>query len=348
MTRWILLALLSLVPATAFPQTAVNLVSTTVRGDSLWAYLRFDSVHVKKDTVWVTRVDTVWLPSSVKVDTGGSTLGISFGPYSGWGEPNTESFSLFHDATTAENILARITAARTKKVRLSLALMGGDAKQYLTDGKWDRAKWRARLQTYNTAEIKQAVAAAVADGTVLIGNVMDEPFNKKWGPEGTLTKAIVDGMCAETKVVFPTLPVGPTHDWRNFEPEKSYKICDYFLSQYRTSKGDVRAFRDSTLAIGKRDGHAIVFSLNILDGGKPDYSGAYDCLGTGGLGTYGNNCRMTPEQVREYGLVLGPAGCALTMWRYDEVFMAKTENQAAFKDIALFLSREPKRSCRRV
>jgi hypothetical protein len=56
---------------------------------------------------------------------------------------------------------------------------------------------------------------------------------------------------------------------------------------------------------------------------------------------------MTPEQVREFGRVLGPAGCALMMWRYDSAFMANADNVLAFRDIASLLASLPRKSCKR-
>jgi hypothetical protein len=88
-----------------------------------------------------------------------------------------------------------------------------------------------------------------------------------------------------------------------------------------------------------------VFSLNLLDGGFQDKTGPLDCAGTGGLGTHGVNCRMTPENVVEWGGVLGPSACALLSWRYDATFMAKPENQAAFSELAIALAAIPRRPC---
>jgi hypothetical protein len=56
---------------------------------------------------------------------------------------------------------------------------------------------------------------------------------------------------------------------------------------------------------------------------------------------------MTADQVRDWGMVLGPAGCALTMWRYDPVFMANPENVQAFKDVAATLAKAPAIPCLR-
>ncbi len=293
--------------------------------------------------------DTAVVSVSAPPTWGG--VGVPFGPFNGWNggslKTNMDPFSTSQDATTASTILERIAEARTRKVHLMMAMMGGANSQYLTDGVFDRAKWRARLQTFNTSTIRQAVAQAVSDGTVLGTNVMDEPFNPKWGPKGTMTKARVDSLCADVKAIFPTLPVGPTHDHDDFEPTKSYRVCDFIVSQYRKAKGDVSTFRDAGLALAQRDGHAIAFSMNILDGGTPDRDGTWDCAGTGGKGTYAPNCRMTAAQLREFGRVLGPAGCAMLMWRYDDAFMADPDNALAFRDVGSLLVTAQRKSCRR-
>ena len=84
--------------------------------------------------------------------------------------------------------------------------------------------------------------------------------------------------------------------------------------------------------MARRDGYSVIFSLNILNGGAQDKDGVYDCVGAGqaGKGTYGTNCRMTPDQVRQWGNTLGSAGCALLMWRYDDRYMADSEQPAGF------------------
>ena len=121
------------------------------------------------------------------------------------------------------------------------------------------------------------------------------------------------------------------------------------MSQYAHRHGDVRKFRDDALALGRRDGIAIAFSMNIMNGGiqaARDGRWACDPNLTAGRGTYEPNCRMTPQQVRDWGIILGEAGCALMMWRYDDTFMAKAENQAAFGEVAKRLATVPRRACK--
>ena len=287
-------------------------------------------------------------------------VGIPFGPFGLWDgttlRPNAALFSFSQQSIGPTLIVDRIAAARAAKVKLMLAMTGGHAPYLSTiDGvlQFDRAKWNARMQEFNTPEIRDAIAKGVADGTIVGNVVMDEPNvsgggdGNTWGPVGTMTKARVDSLCGYVKQIFPTLPAGVQHRWDVFEPTKSYRVCDFLSSQYTERAGSVTTFRDGGLALAARDHHAILFSLNILNGGTQDRDGTWDCTGTGGLGTYSPNCRMTASQVRDYGLVLGPAGCAMAMWQYDLGFMSDAGNQQAFKDIGARLATLPRKPCTR-
>jgi hypothetical protein len=300
--------------------------------------------------------DTTAITITAPLGSGTPTGGIPFGPFGAWSgatlNPYTDLFNFSLGSVSASVLIDRINAARANHVKLLTAMTGGDHDNYksVIDGvyQFDMGKWKAKMDTYNTPEMKTAVAAAVLDGT-LVGNiVMDEPSNTSpdntWGPAGTLNKARVDSMAEYARAIFPTLPMGVTMDYTIWS-DQSYKKLDFIVSQYRWFKGDVYAYRDGALRLAARDGHQVVFSLNILDGG-------YRIDGcpipqTGGPGTYGTNCRMTPQQVRDYGMVLGPAGCGLVMWHYAPDFMADLENRAAFKDIADKLATLPAKSCRK-
>lgn len=250
------------------------------------------------------------------------------------------------DGYTSGVVVSRLAEARSRKLRVLMNMTGGNHQNYMTDGVFDLSKWQAKMDSYNTPAIRAAVAAAVADGTIIGNSVMDEPANvsptNNWGPEGTMTKARVDGLCRYVKAMFPTLPVGVVHDHRILEPEKTYQDCDFILSQYRLSKGDVTSFRDGGLAFARRSGIAIAFSLNILHGGTPGTT-----CEKWGNDPRGILCPMTGEQLREWGLTLGTAGCALNMWRYEKAYFDKPEVQGALRDIAESLARLPRKPCRR-
>jgi hypothetical protein len=115
------------------------------------------------------------------------------------------------------------------------------------------------------------------------------------------------------------------------------------------SAGDVAKWRTAVLNQDARDGVKTAFSLNILGGGVQDRDANYNCTGTGqaGKGPYKPTCRMTSDQVRNWGKALGPYGCVLAMWRYDDLYISKSANQLAFKDVASTLASKPRPSCRR-
>jgi hypothetical protein len=305
--------------------------------------------------------DTSTVSVTVPLGSGTPGAGIPFGPWGLWDnatpKANTDVFTGSLGSVTASNIVARIDAARTKHIKIFLAMTGGSHDNYMStiNGvyQFDITKWQAKMNSFKTAEIKTAVAAGVADGTIIGNSVMDEPQvsgsgdGNTWGPTGTMTKARVDSLCGYVKAIFPSLPAGVVHRYDAFEPTKSYRTCDFLVSQYAMRLGSVTTYRDGGLAMAQRDGIAIAFSINLLNGGVQDRDGTWDCTGTGGLGTYSPNCRMTAQQVEDYGLVLGPAGCALGLWQYDSDFMARSDNQQAFKNLAGRLATAPAKSCRR-
>ena len=340
--------------------------ATTGSVESVWtdSTRRGDTTFFGRGRVVTTNVvslDSLWVRIPDPPVAAGIPVGL-FGPWDGATlRPNAEIFTLSYGSETPATLLARLTEARSRGMRMVTSMTGGRRANYLTDGVFDLAKWQARMRTFDTPEIRAAVAEAVRDG-ILIGNsVMDEPFNdggpgnegNSWGPRGTMSKARVDSMCGYAKRIFPTLPQGVFQDWRLASGD-SYLVCDFITSQYRAAKGGLTEYRDGALALCRRDHHACSFAINVLDGGIPvkrqpgqtDYL-ASDCplTTTGGRGTYFPNCRMTAEQVRESGKLLGAAGCFLTGFRYNAEFMAQPDNQAAFRDIVGALRSRPAPGC---
>jgi hypothetical protein len=56
---------------------------------------------------------------------------------------------------------------------------------------------------------------------------------------------------------------------------------------------------------------------------------------------------MTAAQVQTWGKAVAPAGCFTLMWRYDDVFMGRSDNQSAFMSIRQALTGVPMKSCAR-
>jgi hypothetical protein len=298
-----------------------------------------------------TLTDTSFVTITAPLGSG-SAMGIAYGAFGlVLAGVFPSSFNLSLDGYQPYNIIDRINAARTGGRHLVLAMTGGGHSNYMTNGIFDRSKWDAKMELFNTSAIRNAVAGGVADGTIIAASVMDEPQadgsgENTWGPRGTMTKARVDSLCGYVKAIFPTLPTGVVHRHDVFEPTKSYRVCDFIASQYSARAGSVTAFRDGGLAMAQRDGHAIMFSMNILNGGIQDKDGTWDCGGAT-LGQDPPNCQITAAQLRDFGSVLGPAGCGLLMWRYDQTYMSRSDNKQAFADVAALLASQPAKQCRR-
>jgi hypothetical protein len=281
--------------------------------------------------------------------------GLPFGPSSIWHladlKGELQSFTASQNYINADSIVQQIDAARARGHRLVLVMAGGLSRQYSTNGQFDMTKWTNRMDTYNTEAIKTAVAAAVADGTVIANQLIDEPETRRWG--GNITKATLDSMATYGHTMFPTLPMGlnhgpPGYKWR---PTERFKVVDYVLYQYNhyITSGDIGAWRSAVLEQAKLDGVTPMFSINVLDGGVQDRGQGYSCAGAGqaGRGTYAPNCRMTPTQVRDFGRALATDGCFLMMWEYDAAYMSEAANQDAFRELAALVASQPRRSCAR-
>jgi hypothetical protein len=282
--------------------------------------------------------------------------GLPFGPVGLWNTATTVSsgpapFTFSQNYTDANSIVTQINAARTMKQRLVLAMTGGPASRYTTNGKFDFTKWKNKMNTFNTTTIRNAVAGGVSDGTIIANQLIDEPETARWG--GNITKSTIDQMASYAKNIFPSLAMGinhgpPGYKWRTSE---TYHVLDYVLYQYNywITSGDIASWRDAVLNRAKIDGVTPALSLNVLDGGIQDRSGTWDCTGSGqaGKGTYYPNCRMTATQVKNWGLAIAGSGCFMMMWQYDDAFMSRTDNKASFKSIADYTATKSRRSCSR-
>ncbi|HET8836179.1 MAG TPA: hypothetical protein VFN08_15725 [Gemmatimonadales bacterium] len=282
--------------------------------------------------------------------------GIPVGPIGLWTMDKLEwgpgPFTASQNAIHPDTLIKQINAARAKGHRLIMAMTPGPSPRYVTNGQFDMAKWKKAMDGYNKPTLKTAVAAAVADGTI-IGNLMiDEPETVRWG--NTLTKAKLDQMAVYVKAIFPTLLVGvnhgpPGYKWRSTE---HYTKLDYVLYQYAhwVTNGNLTSWKTAVLAQAKADGVKPVFSLNVLNGGKQDRGdGLYDCIGTdmGGLGTRYPNCTMTPTQVRSWGKTLAPLGCAMLFWNFNKPYFSNAANLSAMTDVATLAKSQPRPSCKR-
>lgn len=351
--RWILLALVALVACDKQPDkqgiqvdsprlaavadtTKVTRIDSVIFGDTLKTY-----EHWTRDSAWVWR-------KPVPV-----VLGIPFGPkgdYSADGKlaPEIRSWAtLGHASDDTARFALRLKAARAGKYQIALLPAGGARANYQTNGTFDMAKWKAKVRTFASARAQ--MDSAYKDGTLIGASLMDEPYNRTgtsndwhWAAGTDIAKA-VDGMCrwARDSVFGPKIPVGVLQDARF----GGYTNCDFIVSQYRYTKDSLLPYRDKALKVERETGTKIAFAINVLDGGKK--VAGCPVPPTGGTGATNDNCRMSPEELKESGVVLGSAGCFLTGFVFDPVYMSKPANKAALEFVAGVLKTLPRKSCKR-
>jgi hypothetical protein len=282
-----------------------------------------------------SRVDT--LRDTVVVQAGSPNfVPFAFGPYDMYRGPGSaDGFTAGHSYADPQGLVALLKRLRSNKQRAFLALTGGSHDQYTTFGLFDLVKWKAGLARYDTPVLKAALEAGVKDGTILGYNMLDEPPHPSWG--GVLTKATVDAMAVYCKSLFPFMPCGVAvdHRWR---PAERYRQLDFMIAQTWMERIGPEEFRDSAVAVAKRDGVALVLGINLF-GERP----------TPGCERRGNQCWMRPMDVREWGrtFVSEPYACAVVLWRYDSSMWSRPEYQSQFNDVANVARQRAAKPCRR-
>jgi hypothetical protein len=297
------------------------------RGVALEASCTSLGVTARVDTVR----DTVRLPIPVPVST---FIPFAFGPFDMYRGPTAaQGFSAGLSYADPRGLVALLAKLRANQQRAFLALTGGAHDQYITGGTFDLAKWRAGLARYKTPALTAALAAGVADGTILGYSMLDEPPHPSWG--GVLTKATVDTMAADCKAVLPFMPCGVVVDYR-WRPAERYTRVDFIIAQTWMETQSAAAFRDSAVAMAKRNGVALALSLNLFGAAQSP-----------GCEARRSQCLMRPHEVREWGraFVGEPYACAVLMWHYEPTMWARSEYQAQFRDVSTVASQRVARPC---
>src|SRR5215210_5481286 len=186
---------------------------------------------------------------------------FAFGPFSMNLAPDAaKGFTAGQSYADPKTLLPLLANLRAKKQSAFLALTGGAHEQYITEGRFDLDKWKQGTARYSAPILKAALEEAVADGTVLGYNMLDEPEHRSWG--GALTRATVDSMAAYCKAILPFMPCGVGVDYR-WRPAERYRLVDFIIAQSWMERQSAESFRDSAVAMARRSGVALVLSVNL-------------------------------------------------------------------------------------
>jgi hypothetical protein len=279
-------------------------------------------------------------------------IGVPFGPFSAWSnntEPraNTEVFSMGVYSEQPENIVERLTnAAALGKLMVPMITSGNHDLYKDAAGNFEYAKWKARVDLFNTSAIKTAVTQAFNNGTLLGFNMLDEPQAADW--HDSHTKPLIDQMATYMKSIFGAqIPMGISvrGDWHLGDPK--YQVLDFATTQYVEDFGSVTAWRNKAFTDLAQDKVKIMFSLNVLNGGAgfnetPETCNANPATG-GPSPVSSSRCAMGAGQIETFGTLVmeaepgGKKGAALTMWDYNSTYFAGSDIQAAFAEVAAVL-----------
>jgi hypothetical protein len=284
------------------------------------------------------------------------TTGIPFGdthlPVANFGTTYTGALLAMWPSLTRKTL----DAARAKGMRIVIGMSGN--RMYYTDhGRFNLAKWKAKVSQYR----KFNFAPYVKDGTVIGHFLIDEPFcDICWGGK-KISYSEIEAMARYSKSLWPTLPTGvrspPSH-----LGTRRYSAVDFGWAQWEgplhvpTYRMTPEKYRDRETAAARALGIGVVFGLNYLDAGD----------GTSHVnGTYAKdpnprdnkfcNSRycwryaMTASEVRRVGRVLAaaPYGCALLSWKYDVAFLSRSGMRSAIAEVAQIARNRSRASCTR-
>lgn len=312
-------------------------------------------------TFWVNGGEVTPPPPPPPPPTG--LVSIPFGPVDNFnlssGPPQAPGFTGSLNYTYPGGIISLLTNIHNRGQRCVLKTTAESHDDpdgtdlYRTDGEFDIVKWKAQMSLYNTTPIKNAVAAAIANGTLLGHSVMDEPTHPTWGPVGHMTKAVIDEMVRHSKSLgggWADVATGVLcdGDWR-FDGDEGvdehYEDADFIINQtwHTDFTAGPTAFVTQTLdlqaaeRLASADGKcvAVCNSINLYAGRT-----------TGGctLAPSGGHCLITPADLEDWGLELGRAGCGLLMWKYHSSIWARPLHVAAMASVSADLAAQPQKT----
>jgi hypothetical protein len=236
-------------------------------------------------------------------------------------------------------------AARAGKVRVVLNLGGGKDNVRGTSGRFDLARWKARIDQYRDVDF----APYVEEGLILAHLLVDEPYAPtEWGGQ-EISRADLEEMARYSKSIWPTLPtaVRAPPAWL-VAGDTTYADLDIAWAQWAgpgRAGGTWRtpeAFRDENVARAKQLGLGLIVGLNHLNGGDGS-------SGVAGTPDHPERWQMSAAELVRLGtlLVETPYACAFVSWRYEADFMARPGITAALDSIAAVAESRGGTSCLR-
>jgi hypothetical protein len=260
--------------------------------------------------------------------------GIPFGLSGISGRKLVDPYTSGLQQARPETILQDLAMARARGARMIVNFAGGSDRTTDADGHFSYELWKARVDRF--LPIIDQLNSYVADGTLFLFYVIDEPFAKqRWG--GTVPMATIDQMAQYSKSFFPDLPTAvraaPT-ELRNYR----WQYVDVAWAQYTSRKGGIAGYASTQAATAREEGLGLVVGLNISKGGD----------GSSGFGSP-KEPSMSGAEILRYGQTLLQIAdaCAFISWDNRPSVIGRPDVAAALRQLALAAKAHPEAPCRR-
>lgn len=266
---------------------------------------------------------------------GGTGGGIPFGLFGMVGRRLVDPYTSSVQAAQPDTILADLAAARARGARLFVNFTGGSATNVTdADGHFDYGRWKTRLDRF--LPIVDQLNDYVADGTLQVYLMIDEPFaTGTWGGQ-TVPKTTLDSMAQYAKSLFPGLLTAVRAAPTELD-DYPWQYLDVSWAQYTARKGPIAEYVPAQVASAQAAGLGLVVGLNISKGGD----------GSSGAGST-NQWVMSGAEILQYGHALLDASyaCAFQSWDNRASVIDRPDVAAALQDLATAARSHPATSCR--
>lgn len=284
----------------------------------------------------------------------GVRRGIPFGPPKLPGELYGDVFTGTKLTVTPESVLADLSEARSKSMRVFVITVGAQGHYKNPDGRFDIDLWKSLVDEYRRVDLQEFVE----DGTIVAHQLVSEAKARSQWDGTVISNNVLDEMARYSKEIWPTMPTVLRTDPSDLEehaaafstpwPGWKWRYLDAASARYLVRKGRVEDFAATEQASARRQRLALVVGLNVLSGGD----------GSSGIPSpRSGRWAMSPDELQRYGstMLLKTTPCAFEMWRYetsgsafeDVVYFRRPEINEAVLELAAMASRRPARLCRR-
>jgi hypothetical protein len=286
--------------------------------------------------------DTLPPPTPPPPDPGGPNpppgpvthVGLAFGPAQMPPGRFSEFSATLYTATDPDTLILALEMARRANTRLFLSLTGNQRNFQSSNGGFDIAKWKQRVDRFRGLDLGPYIAEETIVGHILL----DEPWdNTNWNGR-PVSLPDVEEIARYSKEIWPSMLTVIRTKYDYLEGYE-YPHLDAVRTQYHSRYGPIDDYMAAHLESARSLGLAMIGGVNLLNGGAKN---------NGSPGRREGQFAMTADEIRSWGrqVLTNPNICAFLMYQYDSVYLARPDIQAALAELSEIARDIPKRACR--